>query len=72
MVHALRPSTRLRALAGPSGILHRLETCARAREESTRIMSFRFAQRDAVKEDTQRAAVRLVCMHLDQPQACFQ
>jgi hypothetical protein len=37
-------------------ILHRLETCARAREESTRIMSFRFAQRDAVKEDTQRAA----------------
>merc|ERR1719207_188468 len=37
-------------------IMHRLEICARAREESTRIMSFRFAQRDAVKEDTQRAA----------------
>merc|ERR1719316_1958020 len=37
-------------------IMHRLDVCAKAREESTRIMSFRFAQRDAVKEDTQRAA----------------
>jgi hypothetical protein len=37
-------------------IMHRLEICAQAREESTRIMSFRFAQRDAVKEDLQRSA----------------
>jgi hypothetical protein len=37
-------------------IMHRLEVCAKAREESTRIMSFRFAQRDAVKEDLSRAA----------------
>jgi len=37
-------------------IMHRLEICAQAREESTRIMSFRFAQRDAVKDDLQRSA----------------
>eukprot|EP00746_Dinoflagellata_sp_MGD_P165635 gnl/MRDRNA2_/MRDRNA2_95022_c0_seq1.p1 gnl/MRDRNA2_/MRDRNA2_95022_c0~~gnl/MRDRNA2_/MRDRNA2_95022_c0_seq1.p1 ORF type:complete len:276 (+),score=70.89 gnl/MRDRNA2_/MRDRNA2_95022_c0_seq1:94-921(+) len=32
-------------------LLRRLEMCAKAREESTKIMSIRFAQRDAVKED---------------------
>merc|ERR550537_183164 len=37
-------------------IMHRLDVCAKAREESTRIMSFRFAQRDAVKEDIVRSA----------------
>jgi hypothetical protein len=37
-------------------IMHRLEICAQAREESTRIMSFRFAQRDAVKDDLQQSA----------------
>merc|ERR1719253_1244813 len=38
-------------------IMHRLDVCAKAREESTRIMSFRFAQRDAVKEDLVRSTV---------------
>jgi hypothetical protein len=32
-------------------LLRRLEMCAKAREESTKIMSIRFAQRDAVKEE---------------------
>ncbi|OLQ11928.1 hypothetical protein AK812_SmicGene4163 [Symbiodinium microadriaticum] len=32
-------------------LLRRLEMCAKAREESTKIMSIRFAQRDAVKND---------------------
>lgn len=32
-------------------LLRRLEMCAKAREESTKIMSIRFAQRDAVKSD---------------------
>ncbi|CAL1143333.1 unnamed protein product [Cladocopium goreaui] len=32
-------------------LLRRLEMCAKAREESTKIMSIRFAQRDAVKHD---------------------
>merc|ERR1719316_691674 len=36
-------------------IMHRLDVCAKAREESTRIMSFRFAQRDAVKEDMSKS-----------------
>merc|ERR550537_690360 len=36
-------------------IMHRLDVCAKAREESTRIMSFRFAQRDAMKEDLVRS-----------------
>mmetsp|Transcript_75384 Transcript_75384/g.172625 ORF Transcript_75384/g.172625 Transcript_75384/m.172625 type:complete len:243 (-) Transcript_75384:116-844(-) len=31
-------------------LLRRLELCAKAREESTRILSYRFAQRDAVKD----------------------
>lgn len=31
--------------------MRRLEMCAKAREESTKIMSIRFAQRDAVKHD---------------------
>merc|ERR550514_131974 len=35
-------------------LLRRLEMCARAREESTKIMSIRFAQRDAVKEELVR------------------
>lgn len=36
-------------------LLRRLETCARAREESGRIMSLKFAQRDAVRQDLTRA-----------------
>merc|ERR550514_1827141 len=32
-------------------LLRRLEMCAKAREESTKIMSIRFAQRDAVREE---------------------
>jgi adenylosuccinate synthase len=32
-------------------LLRRLEMCAKAREESTKIMSIRFAERDAVKKD---------------------
>ncbi|CAE8660889.1 unnamed protein product, partial [Polarella glacialis] len=32
-------------------LLRRLDMCAKAREESTKIMSIRFAQRDAVKAD---------------------
>lgn len=35
-------------------LLRRLEMCAKAREESTKIMSIRFAQRDAVKADLRR------------------
>lgn len=35
-------------------LLRRLEMCAKAREESTKIMSLRFAQRDAVKHDMKR------------------
>mmetsp|Transcript_118289 Transcript_118289/g.341942 ORF Transcript_118289/g.341942 Transcript_118289/m.341942 type:complete len:320 (+) Transcript_118289:98-1057(+) len=35
-------------------LLRRLEMCAKAREESTKIMSIRFAQRDAVKNDLRR------------------
>jgi len=35
-------------------LLRRLEMCAKAREESTKIMSIRFAQRDAVKNDMRR------------------
>merc|ERR1719321_1547154 len=38
----------------PDRYLRRLEMCARAREESTKIMSIRFAQRDAVKNDMRR------------------
>lgn len=35
-------------------LLRRLEMCAKAREESTKIMSCRFAQRDAVKDEMTR------------------
>lgn len=35
-------------------LLRRLEMCAKAREESTKIMSCRFAQRDAVKDELVR------------------
>merc|ERR1719335_690045 len=42
-------------------LLRRLEMCAKAREESTKIMSIRFAQRDAVREDIQRT--RQVYLH---------
>jgi len=35
-------------------LLRRLEMCAKAREESTKIMSIRFAQRDAVKNENRR------------------
>jgi hypothetical protein len=35
-------------------LLRRVEMCARAREESTKIMSARFAQRDAVKMEKMR------------------
>merc|ERR1711879_807990 len=35
-------------------LLRRLEMCAKAREESTKILSIRFAQRDAVKNDMRR------------------
>merc|ERR1719393_1037141 len=35
-------------------LLRRLEMCAKAREESMKIMSVRFAQRDAVKSDNRR------------------
>jgi len=35
-------------------LLRRLEMCARAREESTKIMSMRFAQRDQVKQEQLR------------------
>eukprot|EP00747_Dinoflagellata_sp_TGD_P212865 gnl/TRDRNA2_/TRDRNA2_85901_c0_seq1.p1 gnl/TRDRNA2_/TRDRNA2_85901_c0~~gnl/TRDRNA2_/TRDRNA2_85901_c0_seq1.p1 ORF type:complete len:274 (+),score=69.72 gnl/TRDRNA2_/TRDRNA2_85901_c0_seq1:9-830(+) len=35
-------------------LLRRLEMCAKAREESTKIMSVRFAQRDAVKNEMRR------------------
>merc|ERR1719393_202865 len=35
-------------------LLRRLEMCAKAREESMKIMSIRFAQRDAVKSDNRR------------------
>jgi len=35
-------------------LLRRLEMCAKAREESTKIMSIRYAQRDAVKNDMRR------------------
>jgi len=35
-------------------LLRRLEMCAKAREESTKIMSIRFAERDAVKSDMRR------------------
>jgi len=48
-------------LLGPSStteerarLLRRLEMCAKAREESTRIMTERFAQRDAVKIENRR------------------
>merc|ERR1719321_61887 len=42
----------------PDRYLRRLEMCARAREESTKIMSIRFAQRDAVKQDMRNEHVR--------------
>jgi len=35
-------------------LLRRLEMCAKAREESTKIMSIRFAERDAVKNEMRR------------------
>lgn len=35
-------------------LLRRLEMCAKAREESTKIMSIRFAERDAVKSNMRR------------------
>merc|ERR1719409_1539163 len=35
-------------------LLRRLEMCAKAREESTKIMSIRFAERDAVKNNLRR------------------
>lgn len=35
-------------------LLHRVEMCAKAREESTKIMTMRFAQRDAVKSEVKR------------------
>mmetsp|Transcript_54809 Transcript_54809/g.117024 ORF Transcript_54809/g.117024 Transcript_54809/m.117024 type:complete len:276 (-) Transcript_54809:194-1021(-) len=35
-------------------LLRRLEMCAKAREESTKIMSIRYAQRDAVKHELRR------------------
>mmetsp|Transcript_9632 Transcript_9632/g.34287 ORF Transcript_9632/g.34287 Transcript_9632/m.34287 type:complete len:281 (+) Transcript_9632:98-940(+) len=35
-------------------LLRRLEMCAKAREESTKILSVRFAQRDAVKNELRR------------------
>eukprot|EP00927_Polykrikos_kofoidii_P063136 TRINITY_DN5796_c0_g1_i1.p1 TRINITY_DN5796_c0_g1~~TRINITY_DN5796_c0_g1_i1.p1 ORF type:complete len:338 (+),score=75.90 TRINITY_DN5796_c0_g1_i1:56-1069(+) len=35
-------------------LLRRLEMCAKAREETTKIMSIRFAQRDTVKNDIKR------------------
>jgi hypothetical protein len=35
-------------------LLRRLEMCAKAREESTKIMSLRFAERDAVKNNMHR------------------
>merc|ERR1712176_434291 len=35
-------------------LLRRLEMCAKAREESTKIMSIRFAQRDAVETENRR------------------
>lgn len=35
-------------------LLRRLEMCAKAREESTKIMSIRFAERDAVKNSNRR------------------
>lgn len=35
-------------------LIRRLEMCARAREESTKIMSIRFAQRDAFKAEARR------------------
>lgn len=41
-------------------LLRRLEMCAKAREESTKIMSIRFAQRDAVKHDLRRERQTLV------------
>ncbi|CAK0869324.1 unnamed protein product, partial [Prorocentrum cordatum] len=40
-------------------LLRRVEMCAKAREESTKIMSQRFAQRDAVKMETRREQRRL-------------
>jgi len=40
-------------------LLRRVEMCAKAREESTRIMSERFAQRDTVKMTTRRERLRL-------------
>lgn len=42
----------------PDRYLRRLEMCARAREESTKIMSIRFAQRDAVKQDLRNEHIR--------------
>ena len=35
-------------------LVRRLEHCARAREESTRILSTRFAERDLVRADLKR------------------
>lgn len=35
-------------------LIHRLEMCARAREETTKIMSLRFAERDHVKTENKR------------------
>jgi len=50
-------------------LLRRLEMCAKAREESTKIMSIRFAQRDAVKheikEDRQQLQDKMMNSHRD-------
>merc|ERR1712070_789772 len=46
-------------------LLHRLEMCARTREESTKIMSLRFAERDQVKISKKREQT----MHKDRLRA---
>lgn len=50
-------------------LLRRLEMCAKAREESTKIMSVRYAQRDAVKAETRREKIfhleKLSCSQRD-------
>lgn len=46
-------------------LLRRLEMCAKAREESTKIMSMRFAERDVVKNNMTRERVEL-------KQSCLQ
>jgi len=53
-------------------LLRRLEMCAKAREESTKIMSIRFAQRDAVKheiqEDRRKHVERMMSSQTDRNQ----